>query len=444
MARSQFFQGGGKLAPSQYSRSEAPRPATPTRLRARARPIRRSTRATPRTKKTSAVEHRHGERRRQPAEVAGAEIRPERGQARARRDDAEHDAERRAGDTDDRAAEQGRGELLAHRQAHRVQKRDLAPAPRDHQHLRRVDEKRAGEQGDQRERRQVRAIGTRQTQRVVARLARRQEPRPGGRTAAIASRAAAGSLPGTSRRSMRSSAAEPREALLRLGDVEHADLLTKGAGRQQASHPQALRLESDLDAELVALRERPALRPPRGSARPNLRRASRSRAPRSRPAARAAPAARGPGTGRCRAAAACGRDPADVRGHRRRDSRPRPSAASRASDKASRPGPAPDPCTDRSAMPNRLRAASCTSSAATRLMRCTASPSATPSAIATTATSARPGDCRSGPRTVAVSHNRHGAGVGRGPAGAVRIVIAADRSPARTHGRRSPPPPRNA
>ena len=82
----------------------------------------------------------------------------------------------------------------------------------------------------------------------------------------------------------------------------------------------------------------PALPPPRGSARPNLRRASRWCAPRSRPAVQAAPGARGPGTGRCRAAAACGRDPADGRGHRRRDSRPRPSAASRASGKASHPG----------------------------------------------------------------------------------------------------------
>ena len=204
-------------------------------------------------KKTSAVEHWHGERWREPAEVAGPEIRPECGQARARRDDAEHDAERRAGDTDDRAAEQDRGELLPHRQAHRVQKRDLAPAPGDHQHLRGVDEKRAGEQGDQRECRQVRAIGTRQAQRVVARLPRCQEPRPGrqdgGNRAARGRQVAARHEPQVDA----IHAAEPREALLRLRDVEHADLLTKGAGRQQASHPQALYLESDLDAELVAL-----------------------------------------------------------------------------------------------------------------------------------------------------------------------------------------------
>ena len=136
-----------------------------------------------------------------------------------------------------------------------MQKRDLAPAPGDHQHLRGVDEKRAGEQGDQRERRQVRAISTRQTQRVVARLPRCQEPRPGrqdgGNRAARGRQVAARHEPQVDA----IHAAEPREALLRLRDVEHADLLTKGAGRQEASHPQALRLESDLDAELVALLE---------------------------------------------------------------------------------------------------------------------------------------------------------------------------------------------
>ena len=296
--------------------------------------------STPRTKKTSAIEHRHGERWRQPAEVAGAEIRAERGQAGARRDDAEHDAERRPGDTDDRAAEQGRGELLAHRQAHRVQKRDLAPAPGDHQHLRGVDEKRAGEQGDQRERRQVRAIGTRQAQRVVARLPRCQEPRPGrqdggnraarGRQGRCPARAAGRCDPRG--RAARSAAAPPRCRACRSADERR-----RPAGGQPPAGL-ASRVRPGRGARRPS--QAPVLRPPRGSARPSLRRASRSCAPRSRPAVRAAPAARGPGTGRCRAAAACGRDPADVRGHRRRDSRPRPSAASRASGKASHRDPA--------------------------------------------------------------------------------------------------------
>ena len=211
---------------------------------------------TPRREKDRAIEHRHDERRRRAAEIAGAEIRAERGQPRARRDDAERDADRRPCDTDDGAAEQRRGELLAHRQPHGVQKRNLAPAPRDHQHLRRIDEERAREQRHQRERRQVRAIRARQPQGVVARLTRRYEPRPAwqdrGNRVARRAEIAAGLQPQIDA----IEPAEPCKALLRLCDVEHPDLLAKGAGRQEASHPQALRLESDLDAELVARRER--------------------------------------------------------------------------------------------------------------------------------------------------------------------------------------------
>ncbi len=68
--------------------------------------------------------------------------------------------------------------------------------------------------------------------------------------------------------------------------------------------------------------------------------------------------------------------------------------------------PSPGACTERSAMPNRLREASCTSSAATRLIRYTEKPSATPSAIATIARIVRPGAWRSGPSAAASSSAR--------------------------------------
>ena len=61
--------------------------------------------------------------------------------------------------------------------AERMQDRELAPAPQRRQRLRRVDEEAAGEQRHQRERREIRSIGARQAQRIVARLARRRDSR---------------------------------------------------------------------------------------------------------------------------------------------------------------------------------------------------------------------------------------------------------------------------
>ena len=82
-----------------------------------------------------------------------------------------------------------------------------------------------------------------------------------------------------------------------------------------------------------------------------------------------------------------------------------PSSAASCGNSASSK-PRPGACTARSAMPNRLREASCTSSAATRLIRYTEKPSATPSAIAITARNVRPGDCRNGPIAAASMSER--------------------------------------
>ncbi len=267
---------------------------------------------------------------------------------------------------------------------------------------------------------------------------------PRGRTAAIASRAAPRSLPAFSRRSMRSSRPSRAKRCCASAMSSIPICWRKApAGRRPAtrrlcvSSPTWMRSSSPAASASA-------------SAAAGL---SQTESSASIPVARTAVAPSG-ASGACSSRTRNGSIPSSCSVRSRPGRRARTSTTGLATAtigsfasvgySVSSSPPVPEPCTDRSAIPNRLRAASCTSSAATRLMRCTASPSATPSAIATIATSARPGDCRSGPRTVAMSRNRHGAGVRRGPTGAVRIVIADGRPPARTRGRHPLLPPRNA
>jgi hypothetical protein len=183
--------------------------------------------------------------------------------------------------------------------------------------------------------------------------------------------------------------AEPIEPPLRGADVEHAERLPVLSGRQQPGDAQAHGVERHLHLEAVADREVERLR--RRRTQPHGVLGEQARALRGRGAGRREPRLQPRRTERVDAdeleRAVASRQPRLRLDHRAGHGDAR-HAASRGYSASSKPSPGA--CTERSAMPNRLREASCTSSAATRLIRYTENPSATPSAIATIASSVRP------------------------------------------------------
>jgi hypothetical protein len=175
----------------------------------------------------------HDELRCDAAEIARTQVGTERRQPGAR--DAmptRLPAQRRRADQS--TGQQRRSELLAHGHAHGVQQRDLAAASGNGQRLRRVDQEAAGEQRDQRERGEVRAIGARQSHGVVAGLAGRRQAdtrrQQRAQRGLHRDRIGAGD---SSRRSTRSRRPRRSSRHCAVADVEHAERLPVLAGRQQ-------------------------------------------------------------------------------------------------------------------------------------------------------------------------------------------------------------------
>ena len=101
------------------------------------------------------------QRRCDTGEIAAAEISRQHAQRERREGRAEHDAEHAARDAEQRRLGQHEAEPLAPREAEHAEQRELLLPLRDRQREDGEDEKRAGEQGHQREHREVHAVGMR-------------------------------------------------------------------------------------------------------------------------------------------------------------------------------------------------------------------------------------------------------------------------------------------
>ncbi len=133
----------------------------------------------------------------------------------------------------------------------RVQQRNFAASARHRERLRGVDQERTGEERDQRERRQVRAVRAGQAHGIVRRLARRDDLRT--RRQQGDDGGANGSAVGCRRESKIDAieSAQPLQPPLRLADVQQSDGLGICTGRQYASDAETHAIERHLHVEIV-------------------------------------------------------------------------------------------------------------------------------------------------------------------------------------------------
>ena len=191
------------------------------------------------------------QRRCDAAKVAGPEVGAEGSESRTRHERTEDDTQRGAERTHDHSRQQRRGKLFAHRHAHGVQQRDFAATARHGERLRGVNQERAGEERDQRERRQVRPVRAGQAHGVVRRFARRDDLRTGRQQGHDGG--ANGLAVGLRRESKIDAieSAQPLQSPLRLADVQQSDGLGVCTGRQYASDAEAHAIERHLHVEVI-------------------------------------------------------------------------------------------------------------------------------------------------------------------------------------------------
>ncbi len=320
------------------------------------------------------------------AEVAAEQAQRERGERRA-----DGEAGRTADRTEQRGLDQHEAQPLARTEPEHAEQRELRLALRDRQREDREHQERAGEEGDQREHRQVHAVGARHVRDALrgfvgiggADAGRQRELAQHRRAVRTAHQPDVDAV----------EAAEPAECGLRAGDVDHRE---RRPGRGDAAadppfdraarrlHPQryrrGVRTEPLLGLRIEKHRRR-IDRPHSGSARP--RRAAAARAPACpRPAHR------------CRGRAARRGGPAVSNAAVSISTiglatATRGCAATRAYSASSKP--AAGPRSSKSGSPLIERTAALNSPSADWLIRWTENASATPSSTAMNAAPARHG-----------------------------------------------------